>query len=172
MSNRPSKYGFITKSPDGRRGYNIWIGMKERCFNPKHPAWRLYGGRGITVCDRWKDSFENFMADVGPRPSLKHSIDRFPDGNGNYEKSNVRWADAKMQRANARRQFEPKLRTNNTSGHRCVFWNKVEKKWYVHIVAYGKVHHFGKYKDINDAIAAYHAGACALYDYPLMKMAA
>lgn len=58
--------------------YRIWNGMIQRCTNPKQMSYRNYGGRGIVVCDRWH-IFENFYADMGPRPSKKHSIDRFPD---------------------------------------------------------------------------------------------
>jgi hypothetical protein len=75
--------------------------MKSRCFNPNHTAFRYYGGRGITVCERWRDSYENFLADVGPRPSDKHSLDR-EDNDGHYEPGNVRWALPKEQARNER----------------------------------------------------------------------
>lgn len=79
-----------------------WIQMNQRCFNPRCANFRHYGGRGITVCDRWRHSFQNFIDDMGLRPSSKHSIDRFPDRNGNYEKSNCRWATSKEQQRNKR----------------------------------------------------------------------
>ena len=82
--------------------YNIWSGVIKRCTNPKCRAWKNYGGRGITICDRWRHSFANFLADVGERPSIKHSLDRYPDQNGNYEPGNVRWATAKEQCRNKR----------------------------------------------------------------------
>lgn len=77
--------------------YRTWANMKYRCFNPRAKQWPGYGGRGITVCDRWADSFFAFLADVGPRPSPLHSIDRFPNNNGNYEPGNCRWATSLEQ---------------------------------------------------------------------------
>lgn len=84
------------------REYNSWANMIQRCTNPKHPKYPDYGGRGIKVCEHWRSSYPNFLADVGRRPSLAHTLDRFPDVNGNYEPGNVRWADA-TQQANNRR---------------------------------------------------------------------
>lgn len=72
--------------------YNSWSGMKQRCYNPKHTYYHNYGGRGIRICDRWLNSFENFLTDMGNKPTPKHSIDRFPDNDGNYEPNNCRWA--------------------------------------------------------------------------------
>lgn len=66
--------------------------MKDRCTNPNNDFYDDYGGRGIRVCDRWLQSFEAFLEDVGERPSPKHQLDRFPDNDGNYEPGNVRWA--------------------------------------------------------------------------------
>lgn len=81
--------------------YRIWLGMKMRCINPKVESFKYYGGRGIKVCDRWIDSFENFFSDMGKRPTVKHSIDRI-NVNGNYEPSNCRWASPIEQRRNRR----------------------------------------------------------------------
>jgi hypothetical protein len=80
--------------------YRVWVEMRSRCRNPKHPAWNNYGGRGIWVCDEWQD-FATFARDVGPRPSAKHQLDRI-DNNKGYFKANVRWATAKIQRNNQR----------------------------------------------------------------------
>lgn len=77
--------------------YRLWSGMIQRCTNPKFVDWRLYGGRGISVCERWRQSFATFFADMGARPSAGLSLDRWPDSNGNYEPGNVRWATAKQQ---------------------------------------------------------------------------
>lgn len=82
------------------RTYNSWFGMIDRCRNPNHHAYLDYGGRGITVCDRWR-KFANFLADMGGCPPGL-SIDRYPDNNGNYEHGNCRWATHKEQNRNQR----------------------------------------------------------------------
>lgn len=76
--------------------YEIWQAMIGRCSRPASSGYRNYGGRGIAVCERWRDSFEAFLADVGRRPSPLHSIDRI-DNDGNYEPGNVRWATREQQ---------------------------------------------------------------------------
>jgi len=79
--------------------YRTWHGMNERCRYPKHKDWQYYGGRGIAVCDEWRNSFPAFLAHVGRKPSPQHSIDRIENDRG-YEPGNVRWATAKEQTAN------------------------------------------------------------------------
>ena len=95
MTDRKDKYG-RTKS------YRAWRMMMTRCYNPNHESWPLYGGRGIRVCDSWKNSFHAFLADMGHPPSDDHSLDRYPNMNGHYEPGNVRWATAKEQSRNRR----------------------------------------------------------------------
>jgi hypothetical protein len=75
--------------------------MRSRCTNPNTPSWADYGGRGITICDRWLNSFEDFFTDVGHRPTPRHSLDRI-EVNGNYEPGNVRWAIPETQGRNKR----------------------------------------------------------------------
>lgn len=82
------------------REYQTWCGIKQRCHCPTYRLFKDYGGRGITVCDRWRDSFENFLADMGPRPE-GYSIER-ADVNGNYEPSNCKWIPRADQNKNTR----------------------------------------------------------------------
>ena len=85
----------------GTPEYKAWKAMKQRCFNPNNKQYLDWGGRGITVCDRWKNSFENFLADMGLKPTPKHSIDRI-DNDDNYFSDNCRWATKAEQQNNQR----------------------------------------------------------------------
>lgn len=99
-----------TKHGHAKRGkitpeFMSWSNIIERCYNPNCKKFQDYGGRGIKVCHRWLDDklgFKNFLYDMGERPSLKHSIDRFPNTDGDYEPSNCRWATPKQQVRNRR----------------------------------------------------------------------
>ncbi|TGT72937.1 hypothetical protein EN802_13750 [bacterium M00.F.Ca.ET.159.01.1.1] len=89
--------------------YDTYRHMRNRCGDPGHKDFNLYGGRGIKVCDRWLNGdgvrigFECFVADMAPKPSPSHTLDRHPDNDGNYEPGNCRWATPVEQRHNQRR---------------------------------------------------------------------
>ena len=89
----------------------VYKGMRQRCYNPNSPHYKRYGGVGIKMCDKWRNSFDAFVTDVGPPPpergdgkSIFYSLDRYPDPNGNYEPGNVRWATDFEQGNNKRKQ--------------------------------------------------------------------
>lgn len=81
--------------------YRAWQQMRLRCTSPKHAAWPSYGGRGITVCDRWLESVQAFVADMGPKPTPQHELDRIDNSKG-YEPGNCRWATRKANDRNRR----------------------------------------------------------------------
>lgn len=119
--------------------YITWRNMRERCCNPKRDDYSLYGGRGIKVCQRWLNSFESFLADMGPRPP-KHSLDRYPNKSGNYAPDNCRWATAREQRINQRssRLLMVKYRARKmTLSEACVLsgasyskaWQRLKRGW-------------------------------------------
>jgi hypothetical protein len=128
--------------------YSSWCSMKSRCLGGTSGHYKqYYVARGITVCDRWIDSFENFYADMGPKPSPTHSLDRI-NNDGNYEPSNCRWADKATQSRNQRTQ------SNNKSGTRGVYWNNQCQKWAAAIRLNSRTLHLGMFSNLDDAIKA------------------
>jgi hypothetical protein len=126
----------MSNSPE----FNVWMKIKGRCNNPSNRAYQDYGGRGIRVCDKWLKSFETFFADMGPRPSRNHSIDRI-DNAGNYEPGNCRWATAKEQarnrRSNWKIEYEGEIYLITDLAARSVvstrgFVNRIKAGWPVH----------------------------------------
>jgi hypothetical protein len=88
-------------SRTGSLTYQSWTAMRDRCLTKTHHQYPEYGGRGIRIDPRWND-FSVFLADMGERPSQQHTLDRYPDQNGNYEPTNTRWATKKQQSRNTR----------------------------------------------------------------------
>lgn len=104
-----------TKHGHAKRGQEstehiIWSLMIQRCTNPNSTNYKYWGGRGITVCERWLNSFENFLEDMGNRPSKNHSLDRI-DNDGNYGPNNCKWSTRNEQRLNQR----PKKKISKSS---------------------------------------------------------
>ena len=102
LINTITKHGYARNGGKSRREYSSWQHMRARCLDVNNCQYHNYGGRGIKVCDRWVNSFNNFILDMGEAPSIKHSLDRFPNKDGDYEPSNCRWATDLEQSRNKR----------------------------------------------------------------------
>lgn len=102
------KHGDTNHNGAISREYVCWRSMRSRCSNRNNKSWDRYGGRGIKVCERWEKSFENFLADMGRKPSPEHSIERM-ENSSNYEPGNCKWATRSEQMKN-RRPCQPRDR--------------------------------------------------------------
>lgn len=128
------------------RQYRAWSGMIARCHSPKNGGFKHYGGRGISVCKRWR-SFENFLADMGERPGPKHSIDRI-DTNGNYEPENCRWA------TNAEQQLNKRTTRNSILGVTGIRCDPASGNWDAQISIHGKALSLGAFATRTEAAIA------------------
>lgn len=124
--------------------YRVRTYMIQRCYNTKHDSYPDYGGRGIYVCDRWLESVENFVADMGKCPE-GHTLERI-DVNGNYTPENCKWDTLGNQGYNKR------IRTNNTSGRTGVYWKEQESAWAAQIGFEGKVIALGSRSSFEEAV--------------------
>lgn len=145
--NRHGMYG----SPE----YAAWVDMKGRVLNPKHKSFPSYGGRGIKICNRWLENFQNFYDDMGPRPS-KHSLDR-RDNNGDYAPENCRWTTATVQVINRR------LPKSNSTGYRGICIHRATNTWRARVKIEKKEFTIGYYHNIEEAALAYDIGAIFFY---------
>lgn len=125
--------------------YGSWYGMTQRTTNPNNQDYAYYQGRGIEVCERWKelDGFYDFVEDMGPKPSKEYSIDRI-DNDGNYEPGNCRWASKYQQMRNTR------VTVNRKTG---VYYAPEINKWVARIKVNKKNLHLGCFDTEDEAIA-------------------
>lgn len=133
--------------------FKTWAQMRQRCENSNHPNYKYYGGRGITVCERWQpenNGFANFVADMGDKPSPAHSIERM-NNDGNYEPENCRWATMTEQSRNRR------MTSANTSGYTGVSWHKSANKWEASITINYKKIYIGIFNTKEKALKARNA---------------
>lgn len=119
---RFTKHG-MTDSPE----FGVWSGMLERCSNPNCKSYPDYGGRGISVCDRWRESFANFYADMGPRPAGTYTIERV-NVDGNYEPSNCCWM-LKSEQSRNRRDSVYLTTSDGRSKHRLEWETETGIPW-------------------------------------------
>jgi len=125
------------------RIYGVWCDIKKRCFNPNSTNYENYGGRGIGMCEEWKNSFTAFYEDMGQPPTPEHSIER-KDVNGNYEPSNCIWETRLIQAANKRRY------KNNSTGFIGVSRNS-NSSWQASISRKGKQYYLGSFNTAKEA---------------------
>lgn len=130
--------------------HKAWLQMKTRCLNPNHQAFSYYGGRGITVCPEWIESFEAFFAHVGRRPSRRHSLDRIDNERG-YEPGNVRWATAREQANNRRPARKVEGCSSRFIG---VSWDRSRQQWQAYVKANGHRYSLGRFDSEEEAAMA------------------
>lgn len=136
----------VTHGLSHHRTHNIFIQMKERCYNPKNVSYPWYGAKGIGICQQWLDSFPDFYRwalENGYEDTLE--IDRI-NSDEDYKPENCRWVTRTVQNVNQ------KIRVDNTSGYKGVKWNKARKKWEVSISVDNKRHYLGLHETLEKAV--------------------
>lgn len=135
--------------------YTAWVNAKQRCFNPKNPDYPNYGGAGITMCDQFANSFDEFYKEVGPKPSKGvWLIDRI-DTTKNYEPGNLRWAPGNLSSSN--------VKATNSTGHKNVYKRKGRDYYEVRIAKDGVDYRVGRFDTLSEAIKARDAKFKELY---------
>lgn len=148
--------------------YNLWGGMKSRCYNPNHKDYSSYGGRGIKICERWLEpggrGFMNFYADMGERPEGM-TLDRV-DVNGDYEPNNCRWADNMTQVRNKRNVPRSSI---GELGVRMRVLDTGNIRYHAHIRSEGVLKFIGSFKTLEEAVSARKAEEIRVYGYILNR---
>lgn len=129
--------------------YSVWCGMKQRCLNPNSNAYKRYSI--LSICKKWRDSFEDFYTDMGDRPSPRHTIERINNDKGYYYENCV-WATMTEQNRNK------KIHKNNNSGITGVGFDNQRNKFRARIMANGKQIDLGRFNTLPDAIIARKQG--------------
>lgn len=149
MSSRQTTHG-MSKHPL----YSVWCGIKDRCYNPKHVHYDLYGGKGVTLHREWLENVENFIKDLYPSYEKGLQLDRI-NNDGNYEPNNVRWV------TNQQNQMNKRSNRNSSSKYKGVCWS--DGKWASVIRKDGKNRFLGRFLVEEDAALAYNTAAIEMF---------
>ena len=127
---------------------NSWHAMKGRCLNPNNLSYKDFGGRGIRVCDEWRDSFDTFLKDVGPKPSPRHSLGRI-DKDGDYTPSNARW-ETPLEQEDGRRN-----KKQSKKGSWKALYLEVSTPEYIRLKVHAAFHNSSMQMVVRNALSEY-----------------